>query len=85
MDKHKVRTHSWKGGVLKILEQEFETIVEAIEFGRAHPEISSFKIYDEEGSLFHSEKPNINLQNSYANPEGSYADPDSQNSYANYA
>jgi hypothetical protein len=32
MKKHKVRTHHWVKGLLKTVEQEFETLEEAIEF-----------------------------------------------------
>jgi len=56
MADHRVRQHSWIGGILKTVDHFFEEIEEAIGFAKKQ-DAHTIKVYDANGQLVHHEDP----------------------------
>lgn len=65
--KHKVKTHHWRGGVLKVVDYFFETLEDALAFvTRSKHKYHHIKVYDPQEQI---------IENIYDNPrnEDTYA------------
>lgn len=56
MSKHNVKTHHWYDGILKTIEETFESLEEALTHAR-NSGASHAKIYDKDNNLVHAENP----------------------------
>lgn len=63
--KHKVRTHRWHAGRLRVHEEEFNSLEEAQAFAATRFGVESIKIYNEIGEIIDN-LTLINLADNYA-------------------
>jgi hypothetical protein len=56
MADHRVRQHTWIGGILNTVDHFFEDVAEAIGFAKSQ-DAHTVKVYDANGQLVHHEPP----------------------------
>lgn len=54
MSKHRVKTHHWRDGILETIDHLFDSVEEALTFGK-YVDAFHIKVYDDLGQLVHSE------------------------------
>ena len=56
MSDHRVRQHTWVGGILKTVDHFFGSVSDAVGFAKSQ-DAQTVKVYDANGQLVHHEPP----------------------------
>jgi len=61
---HKVRKHYWNNGILRFIDQLFNSVEEALDHANSSTDAHTVKVYDENDQVIHEANP-VNT-NTYA-------------------